>query len=201
MATTIYIIRHGEKQKIKGDPPLTAKGQAQVKKTAQHLSNKNVHVVLSSPILRSKQTAEIISKELNLTFKVDDLLRERANWGDDQNQSFEQFLEMWNRSTVDRDWIPPVGDSSRDAGNRIHKIISSSDYSDLNLVLVTHGGIIGDFLRNIFDEKLLKSVVPSLTDSLEDTINEASITTVYFDPISKEYKLININFIDHLNGF
>jgi len=201
MATTIYIIRHGEKQKIKGDPPLTAKGQAQVKKTAQHLSNKNVHVVLSSPILRSKQTAEIISKELNLTFKVDDLLRERANWGDDQNQSFEQFLEMWNRSTVDRDWIPPVGDSSRDAGNRIHKIISSSDYSDLNLVLVTHGGIIGDFLRNIFDEKLLKSVVPSLTDSLEGTINEASITTVYFDPISKEYKLININFIDHLNGF
>jgi len=200
MFNTLYLVRHGEKQKIKGDPPLTALGQEQAKLTALYLSGKGVDFILSSPILRAQQTAEAISKKLNLPFETEPLLRERSNWGDDDGQTFEDFLEMWNKSTVDRDWVPPVGDSSRNAGERISRVINSPKYSDLNLVLVTHGGVIRDFLRNVFQEQLLDSVIPSFSSSLEDMIDEASVTTILMNQDKKVYELVALNFTDHLSG-
>lgn len=200
MLRTIYLVRHGAKQKIKGDPTLTKLGEEQAKLTAQYLSDKEVNVILSSPILRAQQTAEAISKKLNLPFETEPLLRERSNWGDDDKQSFEEFLVMWNKSTMDRDWLPPVGDSSRVAGERINKVINSSKYSSLNLVLVTHGGVIRDFLRNVFEEQLLDSKVPFFSSSLEDMINEASVTTIRINQDTKGYELDTLNFIDHLSG-
>ena len=74
----IYFIRHGETEwnKLKlgqgsrNDIPLNKDGKKQAKITGKYLNkyrqdDKNFDLILSSPMLRTKETAEIIAKELN----------------------------------------------------------------------------------------------------------------------------------------
>jgi isoleucyl-tRNA synthetase len=81
-----FILRHGESLKNKrgiasswpeGTPlPLTEKGRRQIKAAAKKLAGKKINLIFSSDILRAKQTAEIIGKELGLPVKLDKRLRE-----------------------------------------------------------------------------------------------------------------------------
>jgi broad specificity phosphatase PhoE len=75
-------------------------------------------------------------------------LRERANWGDLPGQSLSEFVEMWERSTRDPTYIPPVGDSARQAGMRMdHLLRERAEHAPSEqMVMVTHGGLITDFL-------------------------------------------------------
>lgn len=73
MKTYIYLVRHGEVYNPKkiwyGRLPfhgLSIKGREQIEETAQHLKNKHIDVIYSSPLLRARQSAQIIRKKLNL---------------------------------------------------------------------------------------------------------------------------------------
>lgn len=83
----IYFIRHGEtvlnaKGIIQGsDGSLTEKGREQALATAKRFPKHKGRpkIIYASPFERTKETAEIISKELNLKIKYTDLLKERKN--------------------------------------------------------------------------------------------------------------------------
>lgn len=70
-----YILRHGQaisnvKDAISCWPekfynPLTLKGKKQIKVVAKKLKMKKIALIFSSDLLRTRQTAEIIAKELN----------------------------------------------------------------------------------------------------------------------------------------
>jgi len=186
MHKTIYLIRHGEKERIMGDPALTDTGKLQAQQTADFLKAFAISRIISSPILRTKQTAEYIADALHLPLEIDSLLRERTNWGDDPNQSFDDFLTMWDKVSLDRDWQPPVGDSSIYCGKRLEKVIAA--INDQRVVLVTHGGIISDYLRNVF---------PNLDAAVEEKIKECSITEI--EITDNTPTAIKIGFIDHLS--
>lgn len=73
MNTYIYLVRHGEVHNpdgiLYGRLPgfgLTKRGKTEIYQTADFLRNKNIDIVFSSPLLRARQTAEIIRKFLNL---------------------------------------------------------------------------------------------------------------------------------------
>lgn len=73
MITRIFFVRHGEVDnpdkimygRLPGFP-LSQNGRNQIAKTAQFLSKENISAIYSSPLLRTKQTAEIISEILYL---------------------------------------------------------------------------------------------------------------------------------------
>jgi len=82
-----FILRHGEalnnKKEIlitqipeKIHCPLTKKGEKQAKKLAKKLKNKKIDLIFASDFKRTKQTAEIIAKELGLKVIYDKRLRE-----------------------------------------------------------------------------------------------------------------------------
>lgn len=83
----IYFVRHGETVlNAKGirqgpDGPLTEKGRAQALDTAKRFpkGKGKPQVIISSPYQRTKETAEIIAKELGMSVKYNDLLVERRN--------------------------------------------------------------------------------------------------------------------------
>ena len=129
--------------------------------------------------MRTFQTAEQIGKALGIKVETSDLLKERVNWGDDPSQSFDEFTKMWIRSSQNRNWQPPVGDSSYNCGKRLQKLIENlmSEF-DTHIVLVTHGGIISDFLRNTFQPEELNQFIPNFVTPLDDNIKETSITTL-----------------------
>jgi len=83
----IYFVRHGETvlnaQNIRQGPegPLTEKGRAEALATAMRFPKKRgrPQVIIASPYERTKETAEIIGKELGMRIEYSDLLVERKN--------------------------------------------------------------------------------------------------------------------------
>ena len=93
----LYFIRHGEsvgnlKRVFTGrwDVPLTELGQEQAKQAAAQAEKLNIDCIVSSPLLRARQTAEIIADEIGYPLDkivFSDLLMER-DYGDWQQQPY-----------------------------------------------------------------------------------------------------------------
>lgn len=193
----IYLIKHAEKVNVVGDPALTPRGVEQAIKTAQYLGEKEISAIYASPLLRARQTAEIIAETLKLKCKTEELLKERVNW-DNPGQSFEEFLMTWRKASVERDWVPPIGDSSRVSGKRLQKVIESLDGDRANVVLVTHGGIITDFLRNVFSDLLINSKIKGVSVPQDDIIKDCSVTIVSYNHNKNRYDLVDVASTKHL---
>jgi isoleucyl-tRNA synthetase len=82
-----FLLRHGEaicnKKEIlvtqipeKIRSPLTKKGEKEIKEAAKKLKNKKIDLIFASDFERTKQTAEIVAKELGLKVIYDKRLRE-----------------------------------------------------------------------------------------------------------------------------
>lgn len=181
---TFYLVRHGQKQPMIGEPELTELGHQQADKTGLYLRQFPIQRIFTSPSLRTRQTATHIAEHLQVPMETHTHLRERANWGDDPLQTFSEFLEMWHESSQNRHLQPAVGDSSFAAGQRMEEVmkqLQQTDVPDLHVVLVTHGGIIGDFLRNIFGDERLEQILKDMDQLHSYKISECSITTIQMD--------------------
>src|SRR5262249_54940124 len=81
-ALRVYLVRHGEA--APGDPdalrPLTSDGRAAVRDLGARLSTEGVRpaVVLSSPLLRARETADELAKALDTEMETDDRRAPRA---------------------------------------------------------------------------------------------------------------------------
>lgn len=168
VATDFYLVQHGEKQRAAGDPPLSAAGIAQAQLTARYLRDKGIARVVCSPLRRTRETARFIAAALDLPVQIDDRLRERMNWGDSPDPwTLGAFLAEWERATAERDFKPASGDSSRAAGARLQACLEdlSRQYAGERIVLVVHGGITVDGLRNLFTDAYLRGIQPDLIES------------------------------------
>lgn len=196
--TTIYLVRHGDKVLDSGDVPLTPLGEIEAQKTGKYFLDKNIDLILSSPQKRALQTAEIIQNTLKTSpLKINDILKERINFGDVPNQSFAEFEAMAERSSFERDWILPNGESSITAGRRLESVIPIVAMGKFrNIILVTHGGIITDFLRNVFLMEELNKNMPDFDSKRELAIKTCSITKLIIE--GSEMKLISIASVSHL---
>ncbi len=81
---SVVLVRHGQStvnvQKVISSDydgyPLTSVGTRQAEYLARQLAGASVSGIISSPVLRARQTSAIISKELNIGYGVDDRIRE-----------------------------------------------------------------------------------------------------------------------------
>ncbi len=74
---TLYIVRHGEKNIVDEsiddyDIEVTQKGLEDIHKQAKKLKEKDIipDLIVSSPAIRTRQTADILSNELNYTKNI-----------------------------------------------------------------------------------------------------------------------------------
>ena len=125
--TTFHLIRHGEPDwslaaggDLKGAVvgwaahivPLTGTGILQIEKAADALEAKDYHLVISSPMTRSLQSAAIICRRLGLPLRVEfDLHEWICGWRDSLELVSETVAEMlelegeWPPGET-RDWEP-----------------------------------------------------------------------------------------------
>jgi broad specificity phosphatase PhoE len=183
--TKIYLIRHGliVKDTGPGDPPLAPLGMVQAKATAAYLKNRPIKKVYTSPLRRAKETAYYIAAGLGLEVSEDARLRERANWGDLPGQSYEAFIAMWIKCEQDRSFVPPVGDSAQQAGARIERFIEAiyQQYPNDEIVAVSHGGVILDFLLNRFTPEQLAQVNPDFSEQQGNLFLNCCVTLVSYE--------------------
>lgn len=137
------------------DPPLTIDGISQTKKMIDVLKRyPNQDFILSSPKLRARQTASIISAELSMNFSIDERLIER-DLGKYDGLSVDdlQTIRKNNANSyvdITQDWGNTSGvEQDLTIYTRVHKIIAEKDPSK-NILLITHAGVIKSFFHTIF---------------------------------------------------
>lgn len=169
MPVDLLVVQHAEKQRTAGDPGLTTVGAAAADRTARSLTAAaDIAAVWSSPLRRAVETARPIAASVGTDVQLDDRLRERMNW--DGSDPLSDFLVDWDRATRDRAHRPRVGDSSRDAGDRILAAVAEiADSADdgSTVVVVAHGGVTVDALRTLVgDDRVVREDPTLLTDGV-----------------------------------
>jgi len=167
MNTTITLIRHGETSwnvlgKFQGcnDIELTDEGRQQAKCLAKRIGN-NFDNIYASPLKRARETAEIISKNSNMTVGNAVDLRE-INFGEwegltsqEIEANYSEKFNAWKNDEIDG--LMCGGDLSlKKASNRATKAILeiAKRHQGENTIIVAHGGIIKAGLIGIFDLKM-----------------------------------------------
>ena len=153
----IYLARHGQDEdNVKGilnghrDKPLTLLGQDQAKELANKIKEAGIQInkIYSSPLKRTRQTAEIISDILSLNKPESlDLLIER-DFGIMTGRLMSEIETMCTPDIVKADLVtyflsPEGAETFPQLLERGHKIINEikSKHSDGNILLVTSGDI------------------------------------------------------------
>ena len=169
--TLIYLVQHGEKEPLPGDPGLTDAGREHALRTARWLRDFGLNAVYSSPLRRAWETAEIIATASRVGLHRDVRLRERMNW--DGSRPLADFMAEWDHSTQDRDYVPSGGDSSVRAGERLRAFLLDVIAEPGPVAAVTHGGVTADLLRTLLgDDGLPRGL-------LDEGVPPCAITTVH----------------------
>lgn len=152
-----YIMRHGQAisnvnalcscwpEKFKN--PLTKLGRETIKKSAEKLKKtcveqgKSIDLIFASPLLRTKQTAEIIGKVLKVKTKVDKRLRE-IGFGIYNNKHLEGMWKSFKNEKERIDQCSPKGETYREISDRMFNFLEDTDkkFKDKNILIVSHEG-------------------------------------------------------------
>jgi len=158
----LIVIRHGETEwniqhRYQGqkDSPLTEKGRAQAEAVADRLASEALDRIVSSDLGRAVDTAKAIARRHEgLVWDQDPGLRER-DFGilagytrSEAAEAHPQEEEGYLNGGVD--YRIPEGESLRDVYHRAGRVFDSlaGQYGGQTLCVVTHGGILGMFLRH-----------------------------------------------------
>ena len=178
--TVAYLVQHGEKESLPGDPGLTAIGRQQATRTGRWLRGQGIHALCTSPLRRARETAACIASVTGRTAQPDARLRERRNW--DGSMPVEAFLALWARTRHDRDFAPGNEESSRQAGARLQAFLAALPGTPGPVAAVTHGGITTDLLCNLLGDDalpphLLDAGIPPCAVTARDDLNVVMIAS------------------------
>ena len=178
MGVRVVIVQHGDKERLPGDPGLTALGREQAARVADRLRPMDTPIgVWTSPMRHARETAEPIVQGLDVPLATDARLRERMNWTDPEAETIDAFLSDWRAATVDRSHQPRSGDSSHAAAARFLEALDelAAAHDDGTAVVVAHGGVTTDALRDLLGDDELRSRHPTLID---DGVPSGALTTL-----------------------
>ena len=149
----IYFIRHGRTGSNVGGlldtafpgPPLDEVGLEQAQALAAKLSHEPIEVVVSSDIIRARQTAEPLARVLGVPLVIDPGVREihagrwemRTDWED-----YVRVIRSWQK---DFTRSMPGGDSGYSFFSRFDRAVAELEDYDC-VAVVSHGGALKTWL-------------------------------------------------------
>lgn len=153
MSLNLLLARHGESEWIvRGDEagfnsPLTERGRQQARLLGRWLAaNQQIDAIYASPLIRAKETAEIIATELNLPMTLDDDLREFEvpYWrdSDDYNPPYINGYTL-SPTLLPESYLP----FKVRVQKAIRRILNAHPQG--NVLIVAHGGTIGTIVRSL----------------------------------------------------
>lgn len=170
MATTIYLMRHGQSRHNaafengatsirEGElgSKLTELGKEQARQAAEQLAETHFDAIYSSDYHRAHQTAKIIAKPRKMTPTAIRELRERS-WGSLQRKNFDPVIKQVeqlqaNLSELEKMKVKLTDDmeSEWDGAMRVKtKLEELADlHRDQQILVVNHGNIMRSFLTLI----------------------------------------------------
>ncbi len=148
---TYTIMRHGESEsnvqnvvsyKVEDEFHLTEKGRARTRVTAATLKEGGVDIIISSPVLRTKETAMIVAEVLGIPEGaiIYDARIAEVNTGDFSGCGIDTYRSYFT-STLEKFSKPsPNGENLEQMKSRIAEFLYEVDakYKGKNILLVTH---------------------------------------------------------------
>jgi isoleucyl-tRNA synthetase len=188
---TVYAMRHGEAEsnvlgicssRDREIHPLTQKGKEQVL-DAVSLITSNVDVIISSPLLRTRQSAEIVAQHFGVSTEsivYDERLAE-INFGDFEGKLIKDFVAYRDQSMSNFDDPLPQGESYQDVKNRIGDVMYSleNEYPGKTVCIVTHGASL-EVIPSILSGETKKE---SLKTRQETKVGYAHVVPIDFTPL------------------
>lgn len=161
----IYFVRHGEtfwnkEKKIQGqsDIPLNEYGIELAYVTADAMKDISFDIVYSSPLLRAKETADILVKDRNLEVYTDSRLVEMS-FGEGEGESLPEIhthpeMKLYNFIHNPGEYIPPIGGETFEelyirCKSFIDEVILPAEDKYDTMLIVGHGALIRGFIHNI----------------------------------------------------
>lgn len=154
--TMVYFVRHGETiltpfRKFSGvgplDPELTEEGLEQAAAVAKEIAKIKPDVLISSPLQRTRQTAEAIAATTGLPIIFDEIWYELSfgSWdglsNDEVREKFPDEYQAWLNSSA---YAPDGGESYDQARIRVEEAMEKllAEYPGKKVCVVTHNGVI-----------------------------------------------------------
>lgn len=155
--TTLIFVRHGQTDwnralRIQGntDIPLNDTGRMQAREAAQDLTGADASLIVSSPLLRARETAQIIAAELGLEDpQLFADLRER-NYGEAEGMLVADFRERYvggataTGAETDEQLLQRGLRAVHEIDRAVRDALAADDAS---VIVVSHGGLIGTLIR------------------------------------------------------
>lgn len=153
----LLLIRHAEPERIApgsstapADPMLTERGREQAERLAPWMDHEALDAVVSSPLRRARETAEVVGSELGIDVEVVDELVEydaRADYYIPVEELRETRDHHW-RAMIEGRW-EEIGGEDPDAFQR--RIVPCVDslierFPGGRIAAVCHGGVINVYL-------------------------------------------------------
>ncbi|MBI2065144.1 MAG: histidine phosphatase family protein [Candidatus Yanofskybacteria bacterium] len=190
---SFWFIRHGQSESnvlgseclVMNDAPLTERGTDEARSMARYFKENNINVtdVYTSPLGRSHQTAEVIAKELGLSVKVKDGLKER-DWGIWRDLPWDEVANKLSGMDINErySFVPENGESWQQMERRLFDVleeIAEENSAGENILIVTHRGC-------------LRAILPVLAKASHDkhedfSVETGSLTKFSFDKESFEF--------------
>lgn len=151
--SSVYLARHGQtaynlERRFQGQMavPLDATGVAQAHDLAQRASTHDFAALWCSPLLRARETAEIVASRIGLAIQEDHRLMETdaGDWTDRtfaeiQSETPDLFAGFANG---DPSFAFPGGESFEQQGVRVAAAIADIEQGSLPALIVCHGVVI-----------------------------------------------------------
>ena len=146
----IFLLRHGEAENNiknilscfpeKKQYNLTIKGKKQIETLAKELKNQKIDIIFSSPILRTKETAEILSKKLGVEIIFDKRLIE-LNLGQFNGGSYDKFIKIFAPEKLKEGSVELGVESGEQMEKRLKNFLKdlNKKYNNKNIIIISHG--------------------------------------------------------------
>lgn len=191
----IYIIRHGQtnwnlSKRLQGhnSVPLNEKGRKEAENVRRKLNPLEIDKIISSDLLRAKQTAEIINKKLCKTITFDSRIRS-VNYGMLEGRYIPEISkEEWEiyNSTPEKF----NAESVESIFSRIKSFFDEQFLKNENVLIVTHGGSLrlisyylsnrDTFVKEVYESKYKDSKQPLNTALFEINPNLTFMKPIYY---------------------
>ena len=143
----LYISRHGQtpwnvENRVSGrtDIPLTERGMEQARLLAQNAMDKGIEVIIASPLLRARQTAQAVSDAIGVPIEIDQRLIE-LDFGSFEGEPRTDPDFQYTRAQFPTRY--PGGESAFKLAHRVYSCLEDvkERYAGKTVLLVCHGGV------------------------------------------------------------
>lgn len=160
----LYIIRHGETdwnktKRLQGktDVPLNAFGKELAQKTAEGLQDVSFDLVITSPLMRARETALIIKNNREIPM-IEDARIEEMSFGEYEgmcckgegfnipDEEFHYFFDAPEKYVPSGDGETFFEFCGR-VENFLEDLLSNQDYQESTILIVVHGAVMCAMLR------------------------------------------------------